>query len=183
MIRKLFGLIFICIVIAGAALFFVSKKGLTIPLTETFLNRQLEQQFPIEESYMLIFHLELDNPKVHLDSGTDKLGLMLDAFFRIGTKGADPYKGNIDVESDLRFDQNEGKLYLVNPEVRKFAVDGIKEKDTKKAILAVNMALSDLLNDFPIYTLDETDRAQKTAKMLLKDIKIENGRLKIVFGL
>lgn len=183
MIRKLFGLIFIGVVIAGVAIFWVSKKGLTIPLTESFLNNQLEQQFPIEETYMLIFHLELNNPKVHLDSGSDKLGLMLDAFLRIGTKGADPYKGNIDVATDLRFDQNKGTLYLVNPEVKDFGVDGIKEKDAQKAIIAVNMALNGLLQDFPIYTLDQTDRAQKAAKMLLKDIKIEHGRLKIVFGL
>lgn len=52
---------------------------------------------------------------------------------------------HIDVETDLRFDQNEGKLYFVNPEVKKFAVDGIKEKDFIKVIFAVNMDLNDLL--------------------------------------
>jgi len=90
--------------------------------------------------------------------------------------------GRADMSTGLRYDAGKGALFLADPRVEGIEMSLLPEKYEDDVRLAANLAVKKFLKEYEVYRLDEADFKQAAAKMTLKNVKVQDGTLKLIFG-
>ena len=72
---------------------------------------------------------------------------------------------------------------LTDPVIERMSVQGISQEYLEKANSALTKALADYYSKHPIYTLSTLDAKQTAARMVLKNVVVENRELVITLGI
>ena len=168
--------------IAGWVYFFDST--VVIRLDEEELTNTLGKRMPITKSHLLVFETSLDNPRVTLVDGQDRVqgGLDVDLLIRAG-KTQLTFNGTVDASSGIRYEAAEGAFYLSQPVVETLSVQGLPDRYADRAKSLLTRALDEYYKRWPVYTLKQKDFKQATTKLVLKDVIIQNQELVITLGL
>ena len=175
--------LFLCLSAVGAYSFFSGKEW-EIRLSEEQIREKLTSSMPVRKEYLLFFRVMLDNPRVALVDGSNRIAGGLDVTLDIGlTSEKIPLGGTLDLSGGVRFDSDTGKFFLTDPVVERLNIQGVPERFTEKVNQVLTKALSEYYLNHPIYTLNAFDVKQGAAKLLLKKVVIESKQLIITLGI
>ena len=172
------------VLIAVGAFLFLSGKEYVVRIPEEKLQSALEEKLPITKSYLLFFDVTLENPRVHLENGKDRVDAGLDVRVKINIyKNPKTVEGSVDISGDLRYSAETKQLFLTDPVIENLSVEGIPPKYTDKLQFALRKAVAGYFEIQPIYTLRTDDLKQNAARLALRKIAIEGGQLVVTLGL
>ena len=175
--------IVVAVVLIGllAGGYYLSGKEYVVRLSETQIVDKLKEKLPLTQQYLLVIQVTLDNPSVHLINGSKRVNAGLDVVFNVPL--VPPINGRIDVSGGIRYLAERGQFFLTDPVVEDLEVPAIPAEYMEKFSTALTKALAAYYADHPIYTLNTGDVKQAAAKMVLKDVTVENRELVVTLGL
>ncbi|MEH6542492.1 MAG: DUF1439 domain-containing protein [Porticoccaceae bacterium] len=174
----------IVLVLIGGAFFYFSGKEYIVRIPENEIQQKMAEKLPLTKSYLFIFSVTFDNPRVELTNSSERINAGLDVILNIklGEKKK-PLGGSLDVSGSIRYSREEGQFYLTDPMIEALSIQGIPDKYISKATTVLEKALADYYSTHPIYRLKEGDAKQATARLILKNVLIENEELVITLGI
>lgn len=144
----------------------------------------LNERFPFKKDYFIIINVDLNNPRVNLTDGKNRVYAGLDINLGLNITGKlEPLGGSLDISGGVKYNSEKGSFYLTDPIIENLSVRGIPRIYMKKVNSALTEALIKIYEYRPIYTLKASDTKQAVAKLVLKDVSIENKELLITLGL
>ncbi|MEO0576672.1 MAG: DUF1439 domain-containing protein [Pseudomonadota bacterium] len=172
----------IALVGAGAYLYFQGARY-TLQFTETELQEKLSAKLPVSRDYLFIFEVVLDNPRLRLVEGSDRVNAGMDVTLniRIGNEPL-PLGGKIDISGGVRYASEIGQFFLTDPIIEDLSVQGVPSRYTDRVDEVMTKALARFYAERPIYTLKDTDVKAKAAKLLLKKVVVRNSVLFVTLG-
>jgi len=185
-ILKKTGIIIAIILVVSVigAYFYFSGKEYIFRFSENQIHEKLSQKLPLTEKYLFIFEVTLDNPRVTLNNGSDRVIAGLDIILNIWVgKNPQPLGGSIDASGGVKYVSEKGEFFLTDPVVERFAIQGIPEQYSKKVNKVLTKALNEYYETHPIYKLNPTDAKQVAARLILKNVIIENQQLVVTLGI
>lgn len=181
--NRLAGLVLV-LLLAGAGVFYALRdRTYTLTFTEPQLRERIGAQLPFTETYLQLFEVTLDNPRVDLIDGADRVAGGLDAALKVrfGAREFD-FSGAVDVSGGVRYAAEEGAFYMTDPEIENVAIAGVPAQFSNRANNALSLALTQFYAERPIYHLDTDDVKHAAAKLVLRDVRISNERLHVTLG-
>ena len=172
------------IVLVAGTYYHFSGREFVIRLSESELLEKLDQKLPLTKTYLMFIQVTLENPRIHLENGTNRARIGLDVVLNI-TLNDDlkPVGGIVQTSGGICYAAEKGQFILTNPVIENLDVQGIPQAYTTKAKKALTEALGEYYSRHPLYTLRVTDMKQAAARMVLKDAAVENKELVITLGI
>ena len=166
----------------------IGCTGLTaeITLNEEEINSILADSFPITESYDDVLTLTLENPRVVLEEGSDRMVVGVDASVVLNVPELEigaTLSGSADLETGIDYKPDTGEIILKEPSLTSLTIEGIPQKYTDIATDVANQIVSVTLDGYAIYKIEPEDFETAVASITLQGVKIENGVLVITLGL
>ncbi|WP_045858818.1 DUF1439 domain-containing protein [Teredinibacter purpureus] len=175
---------FITVVILIGMYIYFSGKNYLIVVPESEIQQKLNTKLPLKKSYFVFFDITLDNPRVDLVEGSDRInaGLDVELNIKIVNEGK-PLGGTVDVSGALQYRPEEGAFYLLDPKVENLVMQGLPSELQEKASKVAEKALLTFYSERPLYRLKASDVKQAAAKLTLKNIVVNKEALEITLGL
>jgi hypothetical protein len=182
--KSILAAVAIVAILMASTYFYFSGKEYVVRMSESEIREKLDEKLPLTKSYFLIIHITLKNPRVLLENGTKRVNAGLDVLLNITIgKNTKPLGGTIDVSGGVRYLAENGEFFLTNPVIENLGVQGIPDKYLLKVNKALTQALAKYYEENPIYTLRATDVKKAAARMVLKDVVVENKELVVTLGI
>jgi hypothetical protein len=89
----------------------------------------------------------------------------------------------VDISSGLRYASDTGSLYLTDPVIEHFSVEGIPDHYVERANDVIAKAIADYFAVHPIYTLKSSDTRQAAVRLVLKDVVVKDRELVVTLGI
>lgn len=159
----------------------VTEEGIVVDLAPGQIQERLDKAFPITERYLMVFELTLADPEVRLTEGSDRIGFGVSATTNVRVDGKD-VTGRAQMSASPKYDSEKGALFLTDPQVESLKMSMLPEKYEDDALVAANLAAKKFLKEYEVYRLDKSDFKQRMAKMVLSDVVVRDGVLKMIFG-
>lgn len=163
--------------VVGAAAWWQWRRGYVVELDQPSLQSWLDGRFPVERSALGIV-VKLTDPQVTLIEGSDRL--------RFGTRAAVSVAGHdvrlggtVVVSARLRYDASQGALYADDATVESLAIDGLSGTYAGPTTGAAAWAVRQSLAARPVYVLTPRGLGRSLARLLLTDVRVVNGRLRV----
>ncbi len=174
--------VLICLVAFGYYNY-ISGKEFEIHLSEEQIREKLRARMPIRKGYLLIFEVILDNPRVALLDGNNRVSGGLDVVLNITIESEKlPLGGSLDVSGGVRYEPDKGQFFLTEPVIERLAVQGIPKLYVDKVNQVIAKELNDYYSNHPIYTLSASDVKQGAARLLLKRVEVKSKHLILTLG-
>ena len=178
------GLLLLILALIAAAFFFLRDREFTYRFSETDLRERLDDRLPWSESYYLIFEVTVDNPRIDLIEGSDRVAGGVDATLNITiNNNPRPLSGAVDLSGAVKYVREEAAFYLADPQVENVRIAGIPDRYANRANEAISKALSAFYKSRPIYTLEGTEASKQAARLLLKDVTVKDEHLIVTLAL
>lgn len=181
--KWLSGLALLLVVALGGGYLYLSRQGLDVRITEAEIRQQVNAHMPIVQHYMVIVRLTLNNPRIALDAERQRVTAGLDANLNFALGNTRPITGQVDISGQVRYVPERGQFFLANAEVERFEMPKLPAKYRTVTRETLRASIKEYFGKTPLYTLDESDRRQQAAKMLLKSITVGENALVAHFGL
>lgn len=166
------------------AYYYFAVKEYVVRISESNIQGKLEKKLLLTKTYFFIIEITLNNPRVHLENGSNRVAAGLDVEFNIKiNNNSKPLGGKVDASEGVLHLSDKGQFFLTDPLIEDLTVQGIAPDYTDKANKALTKALTEYYKKNPIYTLRVTDAKQMAARMVLKDVIIENKELLVTLGI
>ena len=172
------------VLLLGGAYFYFSGKEYVLTITEEELRKKVNESLPYTERYLLIFVVTLDNARIELESGSNRINGGFDV--NLNAKIVDEEEfigGSLDISGGIRYDNQSTSFFLVDPKIENLSVKGVPEKHKDKTTKVLNLALSEYFKKEPIYSLAGPDAKKVAARMVLKDFKVEEESVIVTLGI
>ena len=167
-----------------AVFYYFSGQEYVFRFTQAQLQEKLNTKLPQTKTYLLIFQVTLDQPRVALTNGSKRVGAGLDILLNLQVGNATkPLGGSVDVSGGIRYTAATGEFYLDDPVIERLRVQGIPELYATRVNTALTKALAEYYQEHPIYSLKATDTKQAAARLVLKDVRVENQELVVTIGI
>lgn len=160
----------------------LSREGIVIDISQKQLQEKLDARFPISKRYLMLLELTLSDPRVALREGSDRIGFGVSATTNVRVNRED-LAGTAHVTAGVQYKPEEGALLLVDPEVETLTISLLPEEYEDEVMAAATVAAKEFLNDYEVYRLDQSDYKQALAGLLIKDVAVRGGALRITLGL
>lgn len=162
---------------------YLQGKEYTFRFTEAELQQKLAERLPISKTYLFIFEVVLDEPRLTLVEGSNRVNAGLDVTLNIYINDEpQPLGGELDVSGGVRYDAAEGQFFLTDPVIENLQVQGIPARYTDRVNSVLTKAIGEYYADRPIYTLDKSNVKTAAAKLVLKNVVVENSVLIVTLG-
>jgi hypothetical protein len=182
-IKATFAVLVIALVVsAGIPGCSLTREGYVIKITPDEIQKKLDAAFPISKQYLVLLKLTLKDPSVTLREGSDRIGFGVTASTNVSVNGED-LAGRAHVTAGIRFNREEASLSLVDPVVESLDISLLPEKYRDEVMTAAGIAAKEYLDDYEVYRLEASGLKAKVAKLVLKNVVVEQGVLKITLGL
>jgi hypothetical protein len=168
----------------GSAYYYFYGRQYVYRFTEAQLQQALSQRLPFTKTYLLIFQVTLDHPRVTLVNGSDRVhaGLDITLNVRVGDQPL-PLSGSVDASGGVRYDPKAGQLFLTQLKVEQLELQGVPEQYASRAAAALSRALDTYYADHAIYTLNASDAKELAARLALKSVTVEGQQLVVTLGI
>lgn len=147
----------------------------TIAISEAELQQKVQKRFPVEKR-VLVAKLALENPSVRLEAGNDRVFLDLDASASVGPLAR--YPGHVSVSGKLAYDDEMKALFLDDAIVHRVDIPDLPAEFHDPVREAATVALRAHLATTPVHRIKGG-----TAKMFVKDVKVEDKRVLVEVGI
>jgi len=144
------------------------------------LQARIAPQFPLARQSKLA-KVVLRNPQVMLAANSRRIGLRTDVevFPLLGKS----FTGVMSFDADVDYKADKGEFYLINSRIGKLDFEEVPDAYQQLAQGMANQILARHLGELAVYRLDADDFEESLAKLVLKEVAIEGGRLVLHLGL
>jgi hypothetical protein len=178
--RLLLALLVVALGVGAWLAFQRANPEIAVNFTQSELQVKLAERFPVERCAPLnLACFIVREPKLALKEGSDRIDVSTSFALKVGNR---EYPGSAAFNTKIRYAQSEGAFFLDDVKITQFSTEG-KLGDLENLVKSQgDLLIGTLLRTTPVYKLkNETDsRAQAVAKSTIRDVKIENGKLKVV---
>jgi hypothetical protein len=141
-----------CLLASCASL--VGPRDIDIPLSK--LQAGLDRRFPMERRALELFDVSLSRPQLSIAPDTGRMSLSLDALV------APPFtrkswRGNLVLSGRLYVDAARGAVFMGEPKVERFTVDGIDESRQHQLTRVANILMDNVVNELALYNFRMED--------------------------
>lgn len=132
----------------------IGPREVELPLEK--LQAGLDRRFPVDNRMLEMFNVRLSRPMLSLIPAADRVALSMHAAV------APPFlsqswNGALDLSGRLYIDAARGAVYMAEPRVERFAIDGISEKYQRQLTSAANILMDKVVGDMPVYSFKMED--------------------------
>ena len=167
-----------------AGYLFYSGKTYEVRISRAQIEQKLAENMPIQKTYLKIFDLTLDSPRVALEHSNDLIKAGLDIRLQIlGPGRAREFNGSVDASGALKYVAGDGQFYLSGLVIDKLSIEGLDPQKVAKLRGILQTALGEYLAARPIYTLKGDEFKGIAAKLVLRDVAVSNDALLVTLGL
>ncbi len=171
------------VIFVGAYLF-MTEEGFVYRISEGQIRSKMSEKLPLTKAYLYVFEVTLDNPRVELIEGTDRVKAGIDVGLNLLIGGQDePLGGTVDASSGIRYVPETGQFFLTDPHVEDLEIDGVPAAYAIQLNSVLTTALTEYYQSRPIYSIEGKETKDVLARLLLKDVTVENKKLVIRLGL
>ena len=158
-----------------------------ITLTGADLMARLAKRFPVTREYPPAVAVTLRNTEVILEEGAERMRVGFEAEV---SRGAGPaarpsLKVGLEVAAGVEYAAETGEFFLTGCRVVGSRIGGLSSADDpwlKAANMAASYFLEKRLDGLPVYNLDRAGLRGAVARLLLKKVRIADGRVIITMG-
>ena len=132
----------------------IGPREVEVPLYK--LQAGIERRFPVNNQMLELFDVQLSRPLLSLPDGTDRVAIGLDAHI------APPFiqqswDGNLALSGRLVIDSARGAVFMVEPKVDHFAINGADETRQRQFTKVANVLMNKVIRDVPVYSFKLED--------------------------
>ncbi len=157
-----------------------SSRSVIVSVDRAELQERVDVRFPIANSTLLT-NVVLQDPRVMLTDGSDRLGIGLSIGASLPLLGT--VNGTLVVSGELAYDSQSKGFFLYRPRLDTLNIDGIGPTVTATARQGIESAAHLALAELPIYTLRARTLQEVAAGHVLKSVRVRNGKLYLELGL
>lgn len=168
-------------VAAGLAAWMYFGHTVVIELGQTEVQKALEIAFPVEKTYLHVIKVHLSDPVVTLRESSERI--TFSTKIGVGLSGSAPLRGSADLSCLIRYDAARGAFFADDPKVERLTIDGHPDAFLERTTGAITWILKGALEHTPVYTLRTLDTRHAIAKLVLKDVRVKQGKLRLTLGL
>lgn len=180
--KKLIVIILLLLVAGGVAFYFLQSREFSVTLSEEEIQERLEEVFPIEQRHMMVLTVRLTDPRVTLVEGEERIHCEVGATASLpGVSRGMEGRGRI--SGSLRYESGERQLFLSDARVEELEVEGVPNEYDARVREVASIAVRQHLERRPFYTIDQELLDQLPGPVALRDVKVQDGRLRLSFGL
>ena len=173
----------VLLVAIASAYFYFAGKEYVFRFSESDIQNTLKKSLPLTKTYLFIIQVTLENPRVHLENGSNRVIAGLDVVLNIKVgQNPEPLGGLVDVSGGVRYASETGQFFLADPIIERLQIQGVSDLYAEKVNSALSKALSEYYSENPIYTLSALDAKQATVRLVLKKVIVENQEMVITLG-
>jgi len=173
----IFGLLLICMTTVACGSGLLRKE---VVFTRAELQSKVEKSFPVEKKKRLV-KVELSNPDILLAAGSERIGMRMQIVAAV--PGLGTVTGTAEADGDLVYRSDQGRIAITDTQLRQLHIADVPEV-YHKTIEALAAGLTKkYLSDVTLHTLNQDDFKESLAKLLLRTIAVEDGRVVVEIGL
>jgi len=180
--KKLVLVVLLLVAAVAAALFFLRGRDFVVYVTEDQIQVQLAEVFPLERQYLVVLTVRLSDPEVDLVEGSDRMHFSTAVTASVQPLGRQG-RGTGRISGGIRYDPNTHEIFLQDSRIEDLSVEGVPEQYRDRVREVAQLAVSDRLDRFPLYTLSPEILERLPGPIALRDVRVEDGRLRLAFGL
>ncbi len=182
---RLVVIILVMLGLVGAAAFWaLSSRDYVFQFSEDELRGHLDARLPYEGRHLYVFDVTLDNPRIDLVEGADRVAGGVDVIVATSFAGRDlTFSGAADMSGGVRYDADQRAFFLKDPAVEKMRLGGVPDAYANKANEAISVALREFYRTRPLYVLERDTAAKSAAHLFLKDVAVKDEQLVVTLGL
>jgi hypothetical protein len=132
----------------------VGPRQIEIPLYK--LQAGLDRRFPLNNRALELFDIQLSRPQLSLLPDSDRVGLAMEAnvapFFL-----KQSWSGRLALSGRLYADAGRGAVFMADPHVDQFVVDGVDEGRQRQLGKVANFLMDKVVRDVPVYSFRMED--------------------------
>ncbi len=176
-IHYLFSSLFLILFFAGCV-HKVDKQGLTLGLTPSELSESFNDSFPLKKDFVF-GSIVIDNPNIDIPKNSQRITAGINLDFQ--TMFTEKVEGNFIISGKPIFDKKSASIFLQNVKIEKFKFAKLKLGNSfyKTFLDSLNPMINQVFEKYPIYTIPE----KSFQGSFVKDVKIENSKLLITYGI
>ncbi|HMN34453.1 MAG TPA: DUF1439 domain-containing protein [Chiayiivirga sp.] len=172
------------LLLAAATVWWLKGRSLEVRVTEPQLRAQLAERFPVERTVLLLLRWRLTDPSLAFLPQRQRVAVGIDVRLNLRLEGGrSDLGGRIELETGVRYDEARGALFLVDPVITRLVIDGLPERHAQRATDSVRELLAEVFSQRPVYTLNPLDLKQGSARLLLRELRIEGDAVVVRLGL
>jgi hypothetical protein len=128
------------------------------------LQTQVEKKFPLKLRYSELFEVQLTDPDLRLDAGTNRATLAAQVQIRNPIVQPRQVQGQLAISSGLKFDAASNAIRLDQPTAERVALEGLSRQGAQQLQTVGAVVAQELLRDYALYTFkpEELRRFGKT---------------------
>lgn len=159
----------------------VEGEIITITFTEAEIQEKIGRKFPKKERILEVFPLVIQEPQVKFLGERNRIQLTTTATLEIPFARAQEL--TMVASSSLRYEDEDKTLRVSEITVEEFETNGLKKVYAEASRLALTLVARKELEDTVVYTLEPEDYKKIISRMLIRKIRIKEGRLEVILGL
>ncbi len=152
------------------------KAGIDLEIPRSTVQEMVARKFPFEKN-AIIARFKVHTPNVYFEGTQIGLKLKYDSNFL-----NKELSGSVDVRGDLSFDSQKAQFLLKNAKIVKMEVSDPYFQNKEKLKSAINSIVSNYLDGYPVYTLNQSNIKEYIKGKLIKKIVVKNDSLIVTFG-
>ncbi len=152
----------------------------TIVLDAAGLTREAAAHFPQRSCLLGTVCVTLSDPLVSFRPDDERIFVVARALPEI--PGQVLEAGTVEIAGVPRYDAGKGAFFLERAAITRAEFAGLPPAYAQTAAQIVGALLDDFLRTTPIHTLDERDARQSLAKLVLRGVRVRDGRLELTIG-
>jgi hypothetical protein len=156
------------------------KNTVTLVVERDEIQKRVAARFPVQRATpfgTVVF----ENPNVILREGSDRIGVELDVKVQVPLLPA--ASGKVAVSGTPLYRREEKAFYLHDAKLERLEVAGLPQDQLDRLRAPVEAVAAGALYYFPVYQLEQRDWKEVGAEHALKDVSVQNGKLKVTLGL
>ena len=168
----------LAVIFAATLPFLACNDVLTyeVRITEEDINQELQKALPYSANYSDIASFTVENATVELTEGSDRAAATMAGRVDV-LETFNVFQGSIDLTAGIRYEASTGEFFLTEPEVVSVDVEAIPPQYADLVTLAADIAVGTILESYPIFTLEPEDFTTNLARLVLVEVRIEDGYL------
>lgn len=151
-----------------------------ISLSPAQLTDALRRHFPQRSCLFGLLCVSLSDPRVRLVDGDSYV--YVQARVEPELPGASLASGRMEVRALPRFEPAEGAFYADGAELVSVEFPGMPGRYQGTAGDLTEGLLAEVLRSRPVHMLDERDGRQALARLVLRGVRVDGGRLRLIVG-
>jgi hypothetical protein len=151
----------------------------TVRLSAADIEQAMARRLPISKSKLLV---AVTVRSVFVEFMLDEDKILLQPQVDLRVAGQTALSGRALLEGQLRYARETGEFFIDQPKVVQVFIQGLPEAARAVTEEVIARLGESALASTPVYRLNPSDFKQSVAKLVLKSVKVRQGRLEIELG-